>query len=216
MSNKIKREIATYHEETFTGWLMSSLFYTESFAVSILNTFNVRLKETGLFFMNKTKTGWSTLQSMKKLIIKFKRNVECLLLVLRTFTEFQLNAIYQSLHFPLIIIPYLPLHVPNFPRLKDKKASKTDVRYMAIIYGYIVSVYICMQSGNFKKFLKLCVESTIYYTCDLIKEGEVGKRAQWSGAEHVYCKQSVNSNVYYQKLGLHPTKVWFNCTTHWI
>lgn len=55
--------------------------------------------------------------------------------------------------------------------------------------------------------LKLCVESTIYYTCDLIKEGEVGKRAQWSGAEHVYCKQSVNSNVYYQKLGLHPTKV---------
>lgn len=36
---------------------MSSLFYTESFAVSILNTFNVGLKETGLFFMNKTKTG---------------------------------------------------------------------------------------------------------------------------------------------------------------
>ena len=61
--------------------------------------------------------------------------------MLRTFTETQLNAIYQSLHFPLIIIPYLPLHVPNYPRLKEEKASKTGVRYTAIIYGYLY-VYI--------------------------------------------------------------------------
>ena len=102
--------------------------------------------------------------------------MQCLLLVLRTFSETLLNAIYQSLHFPLIIRLYLPLHVPNYQRLKEEKASKTGVRYIAIIYGYIVRVYICLQSGNFKKFLKLCVESHIYYTYDLTKERWWGRR----------------------------------------
>lgn len=100
---------------------------------------------------------------MKKLIRKFKRNV-----VKYSFsakdTETPLNVIDQSLHFPLIIIAYLPLHVSNDPGLKEEKASKTGVRYMALIYGYTVCIYIHMQSDNFKKFLKLCVESNIYYT----------------------------------------------------
>lgn len=42
---------------------------------------------------------------------------------------------------------------------------------MAIIYDYFVlCTYVC-KVVILKKFIKLCAESNIYYTCDLIKEG---------------------------------------------
>lgn len=123
-----------------------------------LNTFSVGLKETGSFFINKTKTGWSTLQRMKKLIINFKRNVVCLLLALRTFTElsWMLSTVSPfSFH-------YYTLLTSSCAKLP--KTSKTRCQ----IYGYHIwlfcIVYICMQSHNFKKVHKtMCRVKYILY-----------------------------------------------------
>lgn len=53
------------------------------------------------------------------------------------------------------------------------------------------NVYI--QSDNLEKFLKLCIESSIYYMYMWLNGGAA--QAWWSGTEYVHCKQSVSGNV---------------------
>ena len=91
-------------------------------------------------------------------MIKCKTIVVYILLVIRAFIKTQLKVVYHPFYFPFIVVSYLPLPVPNYPRLEEK-AYKTRVSYMAIIHGYTVCMY--ARSDNLEKFLKLCVKSNV-------------------------------------------------------
>lgn len=118
---------------------------------------NVSKPKQHIFFI-KTKARWSTLQSIKKLIIKTEIVVICTLLVLKVLIKTQLKVVYQYISPSLLYFTYFFMY-QNYPWLREEKASKLGFRYMVITYGYII---LCMQSENLEKFLKLCVGLNIY------------------------------------------------------
>lgn len=84
------------------------------------------------------------------------KNLACILLVLRVFIKTQLKA--STILFPLI--PYIPLHQPNYLRLKEKVGRQVSRWMDTRMHEWNV----CMHCHNFKKFLKLCAESKTCYT----------------------------------------------------
>lgn len=138
-------------------WL-AQRFIPKSLLCQSFKTFDDELNEAGLFFINKIKSGWSTLQSIKKLIIKFKRVVVCTLLVLKVLIKTQLKVVYQSISPSLLHFTYLFMYqiIQDLRRRGlPKQVSDTWPSHMAILY-------VCMQSDNLEKFIKLCVGSHIY------------------------------------------------------
>ena len=92
-----------------------------------------------------------------KKIIKFKRVVVCTLLVLKVLIKTQLKVVYQSISPSLLYFTYLFMYqiIQDLRRRLPKQVSDTWPSHMAILY-------VCMQSDNLEKFIKLCVGSHIY------------------------------------------------------
>lgn len=80
--------------------------------------------------------------------------------MLRAFIKTQFNVVYLSIFPSLLYLTYLFMcQITQDLRRRRLPKQVSDIRLL-----YMAIFYVCMQSDNLEKFLKLCVESNIYYT----------------------------------------------------